>query len=197
MGQSTQSRVPAIVLAQGANALGVLRSLQLAGVPAYVACPPGDLVTRSRWYRPTPGAKPWDGMLGPHAWNILHEMPLEQAVLIPGADDAALWLADLPKHALAERFKVSTSSRETQELLQDKARFAAFLRETGIPHPPTFSIESAADIEASRSSGSTDSSSSRSIRKSSATCSGSRACASAVATNCSRCGCTCNRMASV
>lgn len=148
MGESSPSRVPAIVLAQGANALGVLRSLHLAGVPAYVACPPGDLVTRSRWYRPTPGAVPWDGTLGPHAWNILRDMPLAQAVLIPGADDAALWLADLPQHALAARFKVSTSSRETQELLQDKSRFAAFLRETGIPHPPTFSIESVADIEA-------------------------------------------------
>ena len=148
MGESSKARVPAIVLAQGANALGVLRSLHLAGVPAYVACPPGDLVTRSRWYRPTPGAIPWDGTLGAHAWDVLRDMPLAQAVLIPGADDAALWLADLPQHALAARFKVSTSSRETQELLQDKSRFAAFLRETDIPHPPTFSIESAADIEA-------------------------------------------------
>lgn len=148
MAAYSQSRVPVIVLAQGANALGMLRSLHLAGVPAYVACPPGDLVTHSRWYRPTPGAIPWDGTLGPHAWDILRDMPLAQAVLIPGADDAALWLADLPQHALAARFKVSTSSRETQELLQDKSRFAAFLRETDIPHPPTFSIESAADIEA-------------------------------------------------
>lgn len=148
MGGSSQSRTPAIVLAQGANALGVLRSLQLAGVPAYVACPPGDLVTRSRWFRPTPGATPWDGTLGAEGWSILREMPLAQAVLIPGADDAALWLADLPQHNLAGRFKVSTSSRATQELLQDKARFAAFLRDSGIPHPPTFRIESAADIAA-------------------------------------------------
>lgn len=148
MGGSSQSRTPAIVLAQGANALGVLRSLQLAGVPTYVACPPGDLVTRSRWYRPTPGTTHWDGTPGPQAWNILGEMPLAQAVLIPGADDAALWLADLPQHNLAGRFKVSTSSRDTQVLLQDKSRFAAFLRETNIPHPPTFSIESADDIEA-------------------------------------------------
>lgn len=148
MGDSSRSQVPAIVLAQGPNALGVLRSLRLAGVPAYTACPPDDLVTRSRWYRPTPGARPWDGTLGPHAWDILRDMPLAKAVLIAGADDAALWLSDLPQHALATRFKVSTSSRQTQELLQDKSRFAALVREIGIPHPPTFSIGSAADIEA-------------------------------------------------
>ncbi|HET6431627.1 hypothetical protein [Dyella sp.] len=148
MGNSETTRTPAIVLAQGANALGVLRSLQMAGVPAYVACPPDDLVTRSRWYRPTPGARPWDGTLGATGLQALRDMPLEQAVLIPGADDAALWLADLPQHELAARFRVSSSSRETQELLQDKSRFAQFLGETDIPHPPTFHIASAADIEA-------------------------------------------------
>ncbi|MEP6899253.1 MAG: hypothetical protein ABI870_12050 [Rhodanobacter sp.] len=104
-------------------------------------------MTRSRWYRPTPGPTAWDGSMGPHAWDILRCMPLEQAVLIPGADDAALWLADLPQSDLGERFRVSTSSRLTQEILQDKSRFAAFLQDTGIPHPRTFRIDSAADIE--------------------------------------------------
>ena len=48
-------KVPAIVLGRGYTGLGTLRSLAMAGIPAYVACPPGDLVTRSRWYRPLPG----------------------------------------------------------------------------------------------------------------------------------------------
>lgn len=148
MGESGNHRVPAIVLGRGPTALGILRSLKLAGIPAYVACPPGDHVSRSRWFRPTPGATPWDGSTGAHAWDILRDMPLPEAVLIAGADDAALWLADLPNHALGMRFRTSTSSRQTQEILQDKSRFAALLRDTGIPHPPTFSIESTADIEA-------------------------------------------------
>ncbi|WP_077441135.1 hypothetical protein [Rhodanobacter sp. C01] len=75
-------------------------------------------------------------------------MPLAEAVLIPGADDAALWLADLPQTELGARFRVSTSSRLSQEILQDKSRFAALLDSTDIPHPPTFRIDSAADIDA-------------------------------------------------
>lgn len=148
MGAPDYRRVPAIVVGRGPTALGILRCLHLAGVPAYVACPPGDHVTRSRWYRPTPGPTAWDGSIGPHASDILHSMPLTEAVLIPGVDDAALWLADMPQSELGARFRVSTSSRQSQETLQDKSRFAALLGGTDIPHPPTFRIDSVADIDA-------------------------------------------------
>ncbi len=148
MGKQEQRRAPAIVMGRGPTALGILRCLQIVGVPAYVACPAGDQVTRSRWYRPTPGAAPWDGAPDPQALDRLREMPLQQAVLIAGADDAALWLADLPQSELGQRFCTSTCSRQAQEILQDKSRFAALLDETGVPHPPTFLIERAADIEA-------------------------------------------------
>jgi D-aspartate ligase len=86
--------------------------------------------------------------MGPHAYEMLRHMPLDQAVLIPGADDSALWLSDIPRSDLAERFRVSSSSRLTQEILQDKSRFASFLQDTGIPHPRTFRIDSPADIDA-------------------------------------------------
>jgi predicted ATP-grasp superfamily ATP-dependent carboligase len=148
MGEQSDHVVPAIVLGRGPTALGILRSLRLAGIPTYVACPPGDHVTLSRWYRPTPGDVPWDGTVGPQAYELLRRMPLDKAVVIPGADDAALWLADLPRSDLGTRFRVSTSSCETQEILQDKSRFAAYLEGTGIAHPRTFLIENEADIEA-------------------------------------------------
>lgn len=148
MGAPDHRRVPAIVLGRGPTALGILRCLHMAGVPAYVACPAGDHVTHSRWYRPTPGPTAWDGSIGPHAYDVLRNMPLEEAVLIAGADDAALWLADMPQSELGARFRVSSSSRQTQEILQDKSRFAAFLEDTDVPHPPTFRIDSAADIDA-------------------------------------------------
>jgi D-aspartate ligase len=141
-------RVPAIVMGRGPTALGILRSLQIAGIPAYVACPPGDIVTRSRWYRPTPGSLPWDGQPGEHALAALRAMPLDKAVIIAGADDAALWLADLPSTDLGDRFLVSTSSRDTQELLQDKAIFAGYLAAAHIPHPRTYRIACLDDIEA-------------------------------------------------
>lgn len=140
--------VPAIVVGRGPTGLGTLRSLVMAGIPAYVACPPDDLVTHSRWYRPVPGAVAWDGTLGAEAPDLLRAIPLDAAVLIPGRDDAALWLADLPHGDLATRFRVSSSPRPSLEILQDKARFGEFLGTTSMPHPRTFTIANAADIEA-------------------------------------------------
>lgn len=140
-------RVPAIVMGRGPTALGILRSLVIAGIPAYVACPPEDLAARSRWYRPTPGV-PWDGRPGPQALEALRAMPLERAVIIPGADDAAMWLADLPATDLGSRFLVSTSSRAAQDLLQDKSVFAGYLAAAHIPHPRTYRLGSLADVAA-------------------------------------------------
>lgn len=146
-GGSRSDDVPVIVVARGPTGLGTLRSLRIAGIPAYVACPPGDLVTRSRWYRPVPGGSGWDGSVGPYVHDLLRAMPLARAVLIPGRDDAALWLADLPHSDLADRFRVSSSPRASLEILQDKSRFGEFLASTAMPHPRTFTIGSAADIE--------------------------------------------------
>src|SRR3954463_13778104 len=140
--------LPAIVLGCDKTGLGALRSLHLAGITTYVACPPGDLVTSSRWFMPTPGEKAWDGSLGSRALDTLRNMPLERAVIIPGADDAALWLADLPQSDVGARFATSSSSRETLETLQDKSRFNDFLSRMQVPHPRTFSITSAADVDA-------------------------------------------------
>ena len=140
--------VPAIVVGRGPTGLGTLRSLVMAGIPAYVACPPDDLVAHSRWYRPVPGAVAWDGTVGAETMDILRAMPLEAAVLIPGRDDAALWLADIPHGELAARFRVSSSPRTSLEILQDKTRFGEFLGATSMPHPRTFTVGSAADIEA-------------------------------------------------
>ena len=140
-------RVPAIVMGRGPTALGILRSLAQADIPAFVACPADDLVTRSRWYRPVPGTA-WDGRPGEQALEALRAMPVERAVIIAGADDAALWLADLPSSDLGSRFAVSTSCRQVQELLQDKSAFARHLAHTGIPHPRTYPLQSLADVEA-------------------------------------------------
>lgn len=146
MNDST-SRLPAIVLGFDTTGLGALRALRLAGIPSYVACRAGDLATRSRWYRPPPGSPSWDGRLDV-ALDALRAMPLDGAVLIPGTDDSALWLSDLPGTDVGSRFLASSSSRRTLEILQDKSRFKEYLLQAGIPHPRTFSIRAAADIEA-------------------------------------------------
>src|SRR3954468_21372233 len=137
MATRVTDRIPAIVMGRGPTALGILRSLTLAGIPAYVACPPDDLTTHSRWFRPTPGDVPWDGRPGDAALEALRRMPLERAVIVPGADDAALWLAGLPGTELGERFLCSTSTPDAQALLQDKAVFAGCLAAAHIFHPRT------------------------------------------------------------
>lgn len=138
--------VPAVVLGREQTGLGTLRSLRLAGIPAYVACPRSDLVARSRWYRPTPGAVAWDGSLGQAGLDALRDLPLERFVLIPGRDDAVLWTASLVDGPLRDRVLISSSSRASLEILQDKSRFGEFLSTTTIPHPRTFTIRSDADI---------------------------------------------------
>lgn len=147
MNHRSNRHLPAIVLARGPTGLGTLRALALAGIPAYVACPAGDLVTHSRWYRPLPDSR-WNGSLGPQALDLLAALPLARAVIIPGRDDAALWLADLPDSGLADRFLVSTSPRASLEILQDKTRFGEYLRGTSMPHPRTFTIDGADAIAA-------------------------------------------------
>ncbi|WP_156128491.1 hypothetical protein [Luteibacter sp. 9133] len=144
----TDQRLPAIVMGRGPTALGILRSLHLAGIPAYVACPPDDIVTRSRYFRALPGCLGWDGSPGPQAIEALAALPLARAVIIPGADDAALWLADLPHSVLGWRFLASTARRDAQALLQDKSLFAGYLAAIHVPHPRTFRLADAADVEA-------------------------------------------------
>ena len=147
MPDSAERRTPAIVIGRGFTGLGALRSLVLGGISAFIACPEGDLATRSRWYRAPPGPEIWDGDVGPRAAAALQASSLARAVLIPGSDDAAMWLADHAHTALAERFPVSSSSRETLEIFQDKARFGEFLANTGVPHPRTLSLRERADVD--------------------------------------------------
>lgn len=147
--RSTHSNAtPAIVLGRGYTGLGAMRSLAQARIPAWIACPAGDLAARSRSYRALPGTSPWDGTIDDSAREQLQALPFEQAVLIPCADDAALWTADIPGSELSTRFHTSSSSRATLEILQDKDRFAAYLAGTDIPHPRTFAIVDRGDIAA-------------------------------------------------
>jgi predicted ATP-grasp superfamily ATP-dependent carboligase len=145
---STSQQVPALIMGENDQTLGALRCLQLAGVPTYVACPPRELVIRSRWYRSVPGGNGWDGTVGPDINAILEALPLDQAVLFPCMDDATIWAADFGNAKLRQRFLVSSSSRKVLETLQDKARFAAFLEANDIPHPPTFPLRDPRDIDA-------------------------------------------------
>lgn len=138
--------IPTIVIARDYTGLGILRCLAQARIPSYIACPPDDLCTRSRWYRPVPGAGAWHGEIDEHTDAHVGAIALDQAVLIPGADDAALWIARLAGSELSSRFHVSSSSHETLAILQDKAQFGDYLRAAQLPHPRTFTLDSQADL---------------------------------------------------
>lgn len=146
MPQPSLHSPPAIVVGRGYTGLGALRSLVLAGISAFIACPPDDLATRSRWFRPPPGPQLWDGDIGPRAAAIAQSLALERAVLIPGADDAALWIADLQLGPLADRFPAASSPRATLEIFQDKARFGETLVALDVPHPRTMTLADRADV---------------------------------------------------
>lgn len=143
------SEIPAIVFSRGFTALGALRCLAMNGIETYVA-PFDELASHSRWYRPLPAtAHAWPTSLhGAQADAALAALPFERAVAIAGADDAALWLADVAAGPLGQRFPYSGSSRATYEIVQDKSKFADWLAQTRIPHPRTFRIESRADLDA-------------------------------------------------
>lgn len=141
-------QIPAIVVSRGYTALGSLRSLARAGITTYVV-PFDPLAARSRWYRELPGGpRQWPMPLDSRADALLAALPIDLAVPIAGADDAALWLSDVAEGPLASRFPCSISSRATLEILQDKSRFAAWLAGTRIAHPRTWPIRSRGEIEA-------------------------------------------------
>jgi D-aspartate ligase len=125
--------VPVLVLGKGMTALGVVRVLGRRGVPLFVAGAGGDLVTRSRWYRPLPG-----GPLGRGANLVerLASLDVERMVLLPCSDGWAMAVSLLPAE-LRRRFPASVAETSRLELLVDKGRFAETLAELGLPHPRT------------------------------------------------------------
>jgi predicted ATP-grasp superfamily ATP-dependent carboligase len=128
-----RASVPVLGLGKGMTALGVVRTLGRRSVPLYVAGADGDIVTRSRWYRPLPG-----GPLGRGA-NLserLAALDIERMVILPCSDGWAMAVSVLPAE-LHRRFPASVAQTSTLERLVNKARFAETLVELGLPHPRT------------------------------------------------------------
>lgn len=71
----------------------------------------------------------------------------ERPVLVPCTDLAVLGIAR-SREALAKRFRMAVPPAATVEMLMDKARFAGFAAEHGLPVPETHVIRSAADAAA-------------------------------------------------
>jgi D-aspartate ligase len=136
---------PAIVVGSGLSALGALRLLGRAGIPAYAFGRP-QCEAYSRWYRPAP-AMSLDQALPEHLADYLASSPLERAVLIPASDAAVDAIVELPP-ALVQRFTASVCSRKTARHLTDKALFADVMEQLAVPAPRTRRVDRIADLEA-------------------------------------------------
>lgn len=143
--QGERLSAPAIILGFGVTSLGVLRVMSRAGIPVYVVCPPGDVMTYSKWFRPLE-LPSINGAVPEMTLDNLAALPFSRAVLMPCSDDTALMVANLPAH-LRERFSSSISSPEVIETLIDKATLSQTLARFDIPRPRTILIERPSDFD--------------------------------------------------
>lgn len=123
-------QAPALVLGTGLTALGVVRALGRRGVPVRCQANDPELVGDSRWYRPAPPRAPDEPLAA-----YLARTDSRNTVLVPCSDSAVREVAGLSGGG--ESWRASVPPLEAVQQLTDKARFAALLGQTGVPHPRT------------------------------------------------------------
>jgi predicted ATP-grasp superfamily ATP-dependent carboligase len=137
--------LPALVLGTGITALGTLRALAAAGIPAAAADRRSATLRWSRAARRRLAVPP------PRAGEALDDWlangPLEGAVLVPCSDSWARATAALPP-GLAARFAASVPPPAALDALVDKARFAATLRRLDVPRPGTWLVPEPGALDA-------------------------------------------------
>jgi len=138
--------VPAIVIGSGLTALGVLRLLHRARIPAFTISPAPSLEAGSRWFRPLPTAAP-AASAGSALASLLEASTVPRAVLIPCSDAAVNEIATLPA-TLAARFPASVAAPEVIRQLTDKAHFARLLDELDVARPRSFIVNRPEDLDA-------------------------------------------------
>jgi predicted ATP-grasp superfamily ATP-dependent carboligase len=142
LARSGRAQPPALVLGAGLTALGVTRALGRAGIPRYLPQANPAAVRRSRWYGAPPGGRLIE-RYGEFA-DYLQALPLDGAVLVPAADDAAVAIAQLPVE-LNARFPSSLPSAPVLSALVDKGGLLALLDEHRVPHPRTIPVDRSFD----------------------------------------------------
>ena len=147
--QVATSVCPVVILGGGVTALGVLRAFSRQGIRAFVyPAIRDDLVCRSRWFRPLPGAGRITASFMPSVQLLeqaLRDSKLEQAYLCACSDDWNMVVADLVERG-SGRFVSVVPPRSALETLQNKARLALLLQGLGVPRPRTQLIRSSSDI---------------------------------------------------
>jgi D-aspartate ligase len=137
--------LPALIFGAHVTALGVLRHLARRGIQCYVVDRTSDIITRSRWYRPTERrlAETSDSDA---LTEFLESLSLRPAVLIPCSDRWTRAVAGLAPET-REIYQASVPPRESVEQFLDKARFSVLVERLGIPHPRTMTLRTPADLD--------------------------------------------------
>lgn len=136
------STTPVLLLGSGVTALGALRALASAGIPAYVLADAPGFVARSRWFRAAPGkAAAAEADLA----GYLASAPWPRAVLLPCSDHWARRVALVPAE-LRQRFPASVARPEVLAALIDKGRFASLLSEADVDRPVTRCLTDPAEL---------------------------------------------------
>lgn len=123
-----------------------MRAFGRMRIPVFLASPGRSYISKSRWYRPAPGAAE-DHPRPSELADYLKGLSFERAVLVPCADDWVRAVASL-RPDLRQRFPASIADPSVIDTLMDKAHLAAELERRNLPHPRTVTLASASDVDA-------------------------------------------------
>ena len=142
---TTRAPLPVIVMGSHLAALGTLRVLARRGIPVQVLDQTEDIITRSRWYRPT--SETLAETADPEVLAAtLRRLDVPDAVLLPCSDTWTAAVAGLPDD-LRTRYLTSLSSPDAIASFVDKERFASLTERLDVARPRTIRITSPADLE--------------------------------------------------
>ena len=125
---------PALVFGAHITGLAVLRAFGRSGVPVYSVGRDHTLTSRSRWYRPAPGAEIDETSDADRVAAYLQLLPFAQTVLFPCSDQWALAIASLPPEVTTSH-AVTVAPVEVLRVLIDKERFAQAVAQCDVPAP--------------------------------------------------------------
>lgn len=145
-GAGTSAKLPVLIFGPHITALGVLRVLTAHNVRCYVVDETTDIITRSRWYRPAERTLA-ETTSSDELAAYLEGLNLERAVLIPCSDRWTRAVAGLPE-LTRQRFPSSVPASHVIDRFVDKEGLRTTLDEVGVPHPRTWRLSEASDLEA-------------------------------------------------
>ena len=130
-------------MGSGVTLTAVLRLLHRSGIPAFAVSPDKDFSSHSRWHRVLTGS---EHLTPSELKGWLDHLDLENAVLLPCADDWVAATAALPDETV-RRFPSSVASLKVIQTLVDKWKFARLLQQERLPHPDTRLLNSLEELE--------------------------------------------------